>query len=66
MGPEINKVAAALTTEEKSHTHWQIEHVLFPSFRRYTVWPKDGVVVLGREVVQIANLPDLFRVFERC
>ena len=53
----------AETKEETSHYAWQLEHVLFPSFRRHTAWPKD---LLGREVHQVANLPDLFRIFERC
>ena len=50
------------TSEEVSHQLWQLEHVLFPSFRRDTAWPRD----LQRDVTQIANLPDLFRIFERC
>lgn len=49
--------------EEVSHQNWQLEHVLFPSFRRYTAWPRE---LLVRDVNQVANLPDLFRVFERC
>nr|ODN86354.1 DNA mismatch repair protein MLH1 [Cryptococcus depauperatus CBS 7841] len=50
------------TDQEVTHQLWQLEHVLFPSFRRYTSWPKDK---LG-DVTQVANLPDLFRIFERC
>lgn len=46
---------------DASHQAWQLEHVLFPSFRR-TLWPRN----LTTEVSQVANLPDLFRVFERC
>lgn len=42
---------------------WQIQHVLFPMMRKYFVAPKR---LLERDVVQIANLPDLYRVFERC
>ncbi|PVG01895.1 DNA mismatch repair protein MutL [Serendipita vermifera] len=42
---------------------WQIQHILFPAMRKYFVPPKS---LLDREVVQIANLPDLYRVFERC
>lgn len=42
---------------------WQIEHVVFPCLRRYLVAPK---ALLERDVVQVANLPDLYRVFERC
>jgi DNA mismatch repair protein MLH1 len=48
----------ASTTEK-----WLIEHVLFPAMKRYLIAPKS---LLTRDVVQIANLPDLYRVFERC
>ncbi|OWT39120.1 DNA mismatch repair protein MLH1 [Cryptococcus neoformans Bt1] len=50
------------TPEEIQHQLWQLEHVLFPSFRRYTVWPKSCLA----HVNQLADLPDLFRIFERC
>lgn len=51
------------TRDEVAHQLWQLEHVLFPSFRRHTQWPR----TLGEcDVSQVANLPDLFRVFERC
>jgi len=50
--------------EEASITEkWQIEHVLFPAMKRYLMAPKS---LLTRDVVQIASLPDLYRVFERC
>ncbi|KAJ7096712.1 hypothetical protein B0H15DRAFT_946177 [Mycena belliarum] len=42
---------------------WQIQHVVFPALRRYVVAPK---TLLDRDVVQIASLPDLYKVFERC
>jgi len=42
---------------------WQIQHVLFPAMRKFLVAPKR---LLERDVVQVANLPDLYRVFERC
>ncbi|KDQ60330.1 hypothetical protein JAAARDRAFT_125644 [Jaapia argillacea MUCL 33604] len=48
--------------QEKSE-RWQIEHVIFPSMRRYFSPPKS---LLDRDVVEVANLPDLYRVFERC
>ncbi|BEJ16863.1 hypothetical protein CspHIS471_0602640 [Cutaneotrichosporon sp. HIS471] len=47
--------------DEAAHQAWQLEHVLFPSFRR-TQWPR----TMSTDVSQVANLPDLFRVFERC
>ncbi|KAG8901182.1 DNA mismatch repair protein [Tulasnella sp. 403] len=42
---------------------WQIQHVLFPAMRKYLVPPKS---LLESDVVQVANLPDLYRIFERC
>lgn len=42
---------------------WQIQHVFFPTMSRYLVPPK---TLLDRDVVQVADLPDLYRVFERC
>ena len=43
---------------------WSVEHVLFPAFRSGLVPPKhlaeDGTFL------QVANLPDLYKVFERC
>ncbi|KAJ6486921.1 histidine kinase-like ATPase [Mycena sanguinolenta] len=54
------------TEEEKAQEkaeRWQIQHVVFPSLRRYLAAPKG---LLDRDVVQIASLPDLYKVFERC
>ncbi|RXW17653.1 hypothetical protein EST38_g8206 [Candolleomyces aberdarensis] len=42
---------------------WQIQHVLFPAMRRYLVPPKS---LVDKDVVQVASLPDLYKVFERC
>lgn len=42
---------------------WQIQHILFPAMARYLVPPK---TLLDRDVVQVADLPELYRVFERC
>jgi DNA mismatch repair protein MLH1 len=49
--------------QEEGSEKWQIEHVLFPAMKRYLTAPKS---LLTRDVVQIASLPDLYRVFERC
>jgi DNA mismatch repair protein MLH1 len=49
--------------EKEQAERWQIEHVLFPALRRYLAAPKS---LLNGDVVQVANLPDLYRVFERC
>ncbi|KAF9003434.1 histidine kinase-like ATPase [Cyathus striatus] len=48
---------------KKKAEEWQIQHVLFPAMRRYLSAPKS---LLDRDVVKIASLPDLYKVFERC
>jgi DNA mismatch repair protein MLH1 len=50
-------------SEEEKAERWQIEHVLFPTIRKNLLAPKS---LLERDVVQVASLPDLYRVFERC
>nr|GAT48497.1 predicted protein [Mycena chlorophos] len=42
---------------------WQIQHIVFPALRRYFAAPKG---LLDRDVVQVASLPELYKVFERC
>lgn len=49
---------------EDKHKKWQLEHILWPSMRRYTSWTKDSLT--NGDLKQVANLPDLFRIFERC
>ncbi|KAN0085797.1 hypothetical protein V8E55_006931 [Tylopilus felleus] len=49
-------------TQAKAAT-WQTEHVLFQAMRKFLVAPRS---LLENDVVQVANLPDLYRVFERC
>jgi len=48
---------------DTTYYRWQIEHMIFPMLKRNFAAPK---FIAEREVVQIANLPDLYRVFERC
>jgi len=51
------------TQQAKASTRWQTEHVLFHAVRKFLVAPRS---LLENDVVQVANLPDLYRVFERC
>ncbi|KAI9208278.1 DNA mismatch repair protein Mlh1 [Polychytrium aggregatum] len=44
--------------------YWTIEHVVFPAFRCHLVVPKE--IATSGSVVEIANLKDLYKVFERC
>ncbi|THU96853.1 DNA mismatch repair protein MutL [Dendrothele bispora CBS 962.96] len=55
-----------MTKEEEEGDNaerWQIQHILFPAMRRYLMAPKS---LLDVDVVQVADLPDLYKVFERC
>ena len=42
---------------------WEIQHILFPAMRRYLIAPKS---LLDRDILQVASLPELYKVFERC
>ena len=59
------KPGAASAAEQAAEPalRWQIQHVLFPAMARHMQAPKS---LLDRDVVQVANLPELYRVFERC
>ncbi|XP_062851880.1 DNA mismatch repair protein Mlh1 [Trichomycterus rosablanca] len=52
------------TAETEPSWQWKVEHILFKAFRSLLIPPKhcseDG------SILQIANLPDLYKVFERC
>lgn len=43
---------------------YQLEHLIFPAIRKHLMPPRS--LLTEGDVVQMANLPDLYRVFERC
>lgn len=47
---------------EWSSFKWRLEHLLFPSMKRHLLPSKN----LSHCLLQVANLPDLYKVFERC
>ena len=49
--------------EQQKSERWQIEHVLFSSFRKYLVPTRS---LIDRDVIEVASLPELYKVFERC
>lgn len=51
-------------TEAQKSQQWKQEHVIFPAIRRNFL-PPNRFVTNG-VVLQIANLSDLYKVFERC
>ncbi|GLB39113.1 putative DNA mismatch repair protein Mlh1 C-terminus [Lyophyllum shimeji] len=65
-GATVVPYSSSVLDDEKAQEkaeRWQIQHVLFPAMRRYLSAPKS---LLDRDVVQVASLPDLYKVFERC
>ena len=63
-GDMTQSAEGSCDTKSKNSWKWTVEHVLFPVFRSGLVPPKhfadDGTLL------QVANLPDLYKVFERC
>ncbi|XP_042331491.1 DNA mismatch repair protein Mlh1 isoform X2 [Sceloporus undulatus] len=43
---------------------WTVEHVLYKAFRTHLLPPKNFTE--NGNILQLANLPDLYKVFERC
>lgn len=43
---------------------WTVEHVIYPAFRTLLMPPKS--LSEDTSVLQLADLPDLYKVFERC
>ncbi|XP_053374339.1 DNA mismatch repair protein Mlh1-like [Mercenaria mercenaria] len=50
--------------KNRSSWKWTVEHVIFPALRNLFYPPKHFAE--DSSVLQIANLPDLYKVFERC
>lgn len=61
--PLVPDDAGDVDKAQEPAVRWQILHVLFPAMAKYMYPPK---TLLDRDVVQVANLPELYRVFERC
>ena len=63
-GKPIEEDSQGATTAKEKPWKWIVQHVLFPALRQGLVPPKrlskDGTLL------QVANLPDLYKVFERC
>jgi DNA mismatch repair protein MLH1 len=63
---ESSQEEASLQDQEVKAERWQIQHALFSAFRRYLAPPKTLLDGGNPAIVQVANLPDLYKVFERC
>lgn len=51
-------------TEESKDWKWTTQHVLYPAVKEYFLPPK--TFVENAAVLQITDLPSLYKVFERC
>ena len=63
---ESSQEEASLQDQEVKAERWQIQHALFSAFRRYLAPPKTLLDGGSPAIVQVADLPDLYKVFERC
>eukprot|EP00088_Acartia_fossae_P018109 TRINITY_DN20415_c0_g1_i1.p1 TRINITY_DN20415_c0_g1~~TRINITY_DN20415_c0_g1_i1.p1 ORF type:complete len:233 (-),score=35.45 TRINITY_DN20415_c0_g1_i1:252-950(-) len=50
--------------EEQDQWKFTIEHVVYPAMKKYLLPPKSALT--DKSLLQLANLPDLYKVFERC
>ena len=50
--------------QQGDNWRWTVEHVIYPAFRSLLMPPKSASE--DTSVLQLANLPDLYKVFERC
>lgn len=56
--------ASEAAPDEDAHYKWIVEHVLFPGMRKAFQPPRSAAA--SGDVLQIASLPDLYKIFERC
>nr|XP_019526915.2 DNA mismatch repair protein Mlh1-like [Aedes albopictus] len=51
-------------TKADAEYKWEVEHSIFPAIKQYLLPPKS--FAKNGSLLKVANLPDLYRVFERC
>ena len=62
---DIIPTSVTILSPQNNHSwKWTIEHVLYPEIKKSLLPPK--IFAEDSTVVQLANLPDLYKVFERC
>ncbi|KAJ3039014.1 DNA mismatch repair protein [Rhizophlyctis rosea] len=64
VGEETDTPNVEKESKEKTEYRRMIEHIIFPAFKAHLQTP--AKVATDGTVLQLANLPDLYRVFERC
>ncbi len=63
-GSEFYHVLANETDGGVSSIHWTVEHIVYPALRHMFAPP--ARFATDKSIVQIADLHDLYKVFERC
>ena len=63
---EVCELQIVFSSQEPPQTkwHWILEHVLYPAIKKHLL-PSQKLFD-SRAVLEIASLPKLFKVFERC
>lgn len=61
---ETARYYAEIDGNEENNSNWIIEHVFYPTIKEYFLPPKSFTE--NAAVLQIADLPSLYKVFERC
>ncbi|XP_071802994.1 DNA mismatch repair protein Mlh1-like isoform X1 [Asterias amurensis] len=61
---ESSAPSSTESTMPSYNWRWTIEHIIYPAFKSILLPPKSSAE--DASVLQIANLPDLYKVFERC
>ncbi|XP_025830959.1 DNA mismatch repair protein Mlh1-like [Agrilus planipennis] len=51
-------------SDEKHNWKWLVEHVFYPAIKDFFLPPKS--FINNAAIVELANLPNLYKVFERC
>lgn len=51
-------------TKSDMEYKWEVEHSIFPAIKQYLLPPKS--FAKNGSILKVANLPELYRVFERC
>ncbi|XP_061387697.1 DNA mismatch repair protein Mlh1 [Musca vetustissima] len=55
-------VSEAERLEMPKQHKWTVEHIIYPAFKKYLLPPNN----LKKYIFELANLPSLYKVFERC
>ena len=65
-GSSSNKTNDVEMSQESNNSNWKwvVEHVIYRAIKRHFV--PNETITKNSTVLQLANLPDLYKVFERC